>query len=327
MSASIRTVIRTLDETNAPKVCELYRKIYQEAFPFPEVYDPALLLENTRKYKKTHLLAFQEEELLGQVILTPAPWNPELFEVAGFMIAPEARDKNVVRPLARALRKEIFPSLSWKARYSESVTAHVISQKGDILLGNTHTALALNLLPSELFLHDPRLRSSSRGSCILSFGEAGSPPERTVLPPQYTSQLRELAENLLPRTFQEDSSSLEAESSLQAFPFPAASAIYLSASRLGKDFDQRLNLLLEEHQNHEALMLQLPLQRGIAQAVEFARTKGFSLGGFLPHWFTSGDGMLLQRIKSEPLWEEIQVLPGRGTELLDMVRRDWKKPS
>ena len=325
MPAPTQTVIRTLDETNAPKVCELYRKIYQETFPFPEVYDPVLLLENTRKHRKAHLLAFQGEELLGQVIVTPAPWNPELFEVAGFMTTPEAQGKNVTRPLARALRKEVFPSLSWKARYSESVTAHVISQKGDIFLGNTHTALALNLLPSELFLHDPRLCSSSRGSCILSFGEANSSPERTLLPPQYAPQLRELAEGFLPRTFQEDCSSPEGESILQAFPFPAAGAVYLSASRLGEDFDPQLDRLLEEHEHHEALMLQLPLHRGIAKAVECAQRRGFSLGGFLPHWFTSGDGMLLQRVKGEPLWEEIQVLPGRGTALLEMVRQDWEK--
>ena len=35
--------------------------------------------------------------------------------------------------------------------------------------------------------------------------------------------------------------------------------------------------------------------------------------------------MLLQRVKGEPLWEEIQVLPGRGTGLLEMVRQDWEK--
>jgi hypothetical protein len=74
-------------------------------------------------------------------------------------------------------------------------------------------------------------------------------------------------------------------------------------------------------------MLQLPLQGGIAKAVACAQKKGFSLGGFLPHWFTSGDGMLLQRVKREPLWEEIQVLPGRGTALLEMVRQDWEKTS
>ncbi len=325
MNASAKTVVRILDETNAPKVCELYRKIYQENFPFPEVYDPSLLVENTRKHKKIHLLAFQEDQLLGQVIITPAPWNPELFEMAGFMVPPEARNRNVARPLYRALKNHIFPSLSWKARYSESVTAHVISQKGDLLLGSSHTALALNLLHPELFRHDPLLRSSSRGSCILGFGETGSPSNATVLPFRYAPQLRELATGLFPRTFEEDAFTPEERAEIQAFPFPAARTAYLSALRLGENFGKRLDFLLKEHGENESLMLQLPLQNGITEAVELARERGFSLGGLLPHWFVSGDGMLLQRVKTEPLWKEIQVLPGKGTELLEMVRSDWRR--
>jgi hypothetical protein len=56
--------------------------------------------------------------------------------------------------------------------------------------------------------------------------------------------------------------------------------------------------------------------------VEVAREKGFFLGGFLPGWFPKGDGILLQRLTSEPDWNAINVLPGRGERLLEFVRND-----
>jgi hypothetical protein len=240
------------------------------------------------------------------------------------MVLPEARSTGVGKMLARDLLEKVFPSLDWSARYTESTTAHVHSQKVDLHMGHIHSALALEILPTRAYRHDEVFQAKGRVSCVMSFFENPSRPGAPVcsLPGRYAGQLRELAGDFSPRKFREDGEPLEGEASLQVIPFETAGTVYLPVDRLGADLPARLDRALSGLEGMAAAVLELPLSAGISAAVEAARRRGFFFGGFLPRWFENADGLLLQRTRGEPHWQDLHLLPGREEGLARMVRAD-----
>lgn len=316
--------IKRLDASSAPGVCSLYRTVYGDDFPLSSVYDPSALLEANEQGRQVNLVALEEDRIVGQAVTVRSAWNPRLYELVGLMVLPEFRKSGLGGDLARALLEDVFPTLNWGVRYTESVTAHVKSQKVDIAMGHIHCALALENVPAKTFGHDKVFGDVRRGSSIMSFFEnrENLSTGTTVLPARYAEVLHELASGFSTRSFAEDTAGPSGISELQVIPFQDAGTVYLIGKKVGKDMSIELDKVLEEISGMYCTLLQLPLVPGISAAVESARERGFSLGGFLPGWFPEGDGILLQRLTSEPDWDAINVLPGREERLVELVRSD-----
>jgi GNAT superfamily N-acetyltransferase len=316
--------IKRLDASSAPGVSDLYRTVYGDDFPLASVYDPSALLEANQQGRQVNLVALEEDRVVGQAVTVRSAWNPRLYELVGLMVLPEFRKSGLGGDLARALLEDVFPTLKWGVRYTESVTAHVRSKKVDIAMGHVHCALALENVPAKTFGHDKVFGDVSRGSSIMSFFENREDPSTgtTVIPARYADVIQELASGFSPRIFTEDMASQEEISELQVIPFADAGTVYLVGKKVGEDMSVELDKVLEEISGMYCTLLQLPLVPGISAAVEVARERGFFLGGFLPGWFPEGDGILLQRLTSEPDWDAIKVLSGKGKRLLELVRND-----
>ena len=50
---------------------------------------------------------------------------------------------------------------------------------------------------------------------------------------------------------------------------------------------------------------------------------GYFLGGILPRWFDT-DGLLMQKIKGKPNWEEMQIHYDDDRKIVDLIRADWQ---
>ena len=324
MTEPARFSIRQVDEASAPDVCQLYRTIYGDDFPLPDVYDPALILEANRSGRQVNLVALDGDTLAGQAVAVRSPWNSRLYEMVGLMVLPEARSSGVGRMLARELLGNVFPRLDWSARYTESTTAHVNSQKVDLRMGHVHSALALEILPPDAFGHDEIFETAGRVSCVMSFFENPADPGSgpCFLAKRYAAPLQELAGDFSPREFKEDGGALEGKSSLQVIPFEKAGTAYLPVEHPGADLAFRLDEVLAGLDGMSVTLLELPLTEGVSAALELAREGGFFFGGFLPRWFENADGLLLQRTAEEPHWDGIHVLPGHGEDLVRMIRAD-----
>lgn len=320
MNAKNDISIRRLDGSTVPAVCELYRSIYGEDFPIPWVYDPVELEKREEDGRQATLLAFKDDRIVGQVAAVRSPWNPKLFELTGLLVLPRFRGLGIGGMLASHLMSQLLPELGWAARYTESTTAHDISQRVDLKMGHRHCALALNLLPPSTYRHDDIFIASGRVSCVMGFAEKEGDTSVVHLPSRYGQVLKELAEGF-PRDFVEDDGAPEGESSFEVSAFPVAGTAYGAALSLGKGFGEGLKKEMAAYDAFPTTMLQLPLVKGIDRAVEEAFAQGFRLGGFLPRWFESSDGLLLQRT-GLPRWNEIKVVTPRGQRLLSIVRKD-----
>lgn len=313
--------IRRLDSSSVPAVCELYRSIYGEDFPLPWVYDPNEMDRREQDGRQATLLAFKGEQLVGQVAAVRSPWNPKLFELTGLLVLPHFRGLGIGGLLASHLINQLLPELGWVARYTESTTAHDVSQRVDLRMKHHHCALALNLLPPATYRHDDIFIASGRVSCVMGFTEresGGLSP--CYLPSRYCDAIKELADGF-DRTFVKDEMPPEGEASFEVSAFPVAGTAYVAALTMGDGFGAALKRDLAPYEPFPATMLQLPLTKGVDRAVEDAFAQGFRLGGFLPRWFESSDGLLLQRT-GLPRWNEIRVVTPKGQRLLEMVRKD-----
>lgn len=316
--------IQRLDVSCAQGVCDLYRTIYGDDFPVASVYDPSALLDSNLKGRQVNLVALEGERVVGQAVTVCSEWNPRLYELVGLMVLPEFRRTGLGRDLARVLLEDVFPTLDWGVRYTESVTAHVNSQKVDISMGHVHCALALENVPARIFEHDKVFGNVHRGSSVMSFFEnqADVSNRTTVLPARYAEVLQNLAQGFGHRIFNEDKASPHGMSELQVIPFHDAGTAYLVGKTIGKEMSVKLDEVLTEVSGMYCILLQMPLVPGISSVVETARERGFFLGGFLPRWFPESDGILLQRTRSEPDWDAIHVLPGKGERLVELIRSD-----
>lgn len=313
--------IRRLEESSAGEIPRLYRAIYGDDFPAPVVYDSEAILKADRDGDQVTLLAFSGDRVIGQAVASRSAWNPGLYELMGLMVLPEFRSSPAASILAKAITDEVLPSLGWEARYTESTTAHDRSQRIDLRMGHRHCALALNLLPGRAYGHDELFSVSGRVSCVMSFMERpGLSPLDTWLPSRYESALLALSEGF-PREFRRGEVPPGKEASLKLTVFPVAGVAYVTVTDLGENLADTMEESLAKLGNLDTIMLQMPLLPGIDRSVEVVREMGFRLGGYLPRWFQGADGLLLQRT-GEPLWEEIKLLPPRGTMLMDLVRSD-----
>lgn len=317
-------VIKKMDESTAYLVSDLYRKVYGDDFPVKSVYDPEALVASNKSGDLVNLLAFCDGEVAGQAMVGRSPWNITLFEMMGLIVLPEYRKSGIAELLSRELIEKILPGVNWTARYTESTTAHRGSQKVDVRMGHVHSALALNILPSDAYSHDELFNVKDRVSCVMSFAEKeGLMPQRVVLPDIYGEHLKEIASYLQPRVFDEDSGYIGADSEFSVYPFESAGTVYITATKTGGDFYRSLQKILQENSSSVTHILQLPLESGISEAVREAQSLGFFLGGYLPRWFKGSDGLLLQRSEVSD-WSSIKVLPGAGERLLDMVRKSME---
>lgn len=317
-------MVKRMDQCTAHLVSNLYRKVYGDDFPVKSVYDPEALVASNKSGDLINVLAFYDGNIAGQAMVGRSPWNVTLFEMMGLIVLPEYRKSGIAELLSRELIEKILPEVNWTARYTESTTAHRGSQKVDVKMGHVHTALALNILPSDAYSHDELFNVKDRVSCVMSFAEKeGLIPQRAVLPEIYGEYLKEIASYLQPRVFDEDSGYIRSDSELSVYPFESAGTVYITALKTGRNFYRSLHESLSKNSSTITCILQLPLESGISEAVREAQSLGFSLGGYLPRWFKGSDGLLLQRT-TVPDWSSVKVLPGAGERLLDIVRESME---
>ncbi|MEN6490091.1 MAG: hypothetical protein ABFD66_14645 [Smithella sp.] len=96
---------------------------------------------------------------------------------------------------------------------------------------------------------------------------------------------------------------------------------------IGDHFTEAFRNLEVQAINKQAVVLQVYLNLTIpwvASAVNMLRDRGYFFGGALPRWF-DGDGLLMQKVRCSPDFDDIVVESADAEKLLEIIQEDWER--
>jgi hypothetical protein len=98
----------------------------------------------------------------------------------------------------------------------------------------------------------------------------------------------------------------------------------LYVEQIGSDIAPAIDACEQTARERGSAVMQvyLPLDRPSAPAAtEILRRNGYFLGGMLPRWF-DGDGLMMQKLHSEPHFDTIRLYSPRAQKLSAFIRND-----
>jgi len=310
-------------------VARCFYAVYGDAYSLDTVYSPDALMQANAGGRLYSIVARSSRgDVLGHCALFPAPQCACLYEEGMLVVVPEYRNEAIAKQLVRYGLEVLAPQVPAKEVFGKAVCNHTISQKIGADCGFLETALELDYIPEEAY----KKEHSAIGpvSALWMFRCYRDRPHEVFFPETYEEVLGFLYNGLLSRRSLKKSGGtafLEQPSRVQRRLFGLQKVSRFYVEQIGSDFDITIERLEQTARGQGSTIVQvyLPLAAApAATAIESLRLKGYFLGGVLPRWF-DGDGLMMQKLYSEPHFDTIRLYSQRAEKLLDFIRRDWKK--
>ena len=315
---------------DAEGVVRLFRSVYGAGYPVSTYMDPQRLIEENRARRIISSVARTSRgDVVGHNALFNSAAHPGTYESGAGAVHAHYRGGKGIFTLMVDHGLEIaatFPEVN--AVFCEPVCNHIFSQKLTEKAGFILRALEVDLMPSSAYEKEATV--SGRVSAFLTFRTFHPRPHAVYLPAVYRDVLCFLYEGLDDhRDFRLSDSGAPSGSLSDIRPqvFDFAGVARVAVHQPGEDFALRMEQLERELEGKGIQVVQVWLNLAcewVGEAVETLRGRGFFLGGALPRWFDS-DGLLMQKIRSRPYWEGIQLFGDRAGQILKLVREDWER--
>ncbi len=322
--------IDLMQPRDAPGVAALFRLVYGQGYPVPTYYHPQELIQANQEGEIISVVARTAAgDIVGHNSLFNSAPHPKVYESGAGVVHPLYRNGSLFKPMIQHGVEVGAPRFGVEMVFGEPVTNHRVSQRIVQNLGWVSRALEAALMPAAAY--DQEKSAAGRVSTLLNFITTESHPREVFVPPFYRDQFdfcyqdmddqrRFLpAEQKVPR---------QRQSRLEVQVFDFAGVARMATLDAGRDL---VAVLAEREkelaQERGVVVFQLWLNLSWPWVGELARElegAGYFLGGVLPRWLDQ-DAVLLQKLLVEPDWEGAQLLPGRNSELLSMVKAEWKR--
>jgi len=310
-------------------VARCFYAVYEDAYSLDTVYSPDALTQANADGRLYSIVARSSRgDVLGHCALYPAPQSACLFEEGMLVVVPEYRNEAIAKQLVRYGLEVLPPQVPAQEVFGKAVCNHTISQKIGADCGFLETALELDYIPGEAY----KKEQSAVGpvSALWMFRSYRDQPHEVFFPETYEEILGFIYAGLsIRRSLRQTAGafSLEQPSRVQLRFFGLQKVARIYVELIGSDFDITIERLEQTARCQGSTIMQvyLPLAAAPAgAAIESLRLKGYFLGGVLPRWF-DGDGLMMQKLYSEPHFDTIRLYSQRAEKLLDFIRRDWKE--
>jgi serine/threonine-protein kinase RsbW len=316
------------DEAMALVRC-LYRT-YGYSYDCDYMYDPA----KVRELQEGGLMCSGVAvNLRGQIVAHIALHferpGAKVAEAAQAFVDPRYRGHGLFERV-KAFLKDHALSAGLYGIYSEAVTVHPYSQKGNLHLGANETGFLLGYIPATVSYNQIKERQQQRQSVALFYLKVNEGPARAAHPPpHHEAMVRQIYQyNGLARE-------LPPEAAGPAGPLPPSAQLdvkvradhneaFLRVRSFGQDLDGLVRYRLRELclGRVDCIYLDLPLSDPhTARLAPRLEDLGFFFGGIIPE-VADGDALRLQCLNNvavEP--GQIQVGSDHGKELLAYVLR------
>lgn len=315
---------------DAQGIVRLFKEVYGDGYPIKLFYDPQALEKANAEGEYYSIVARTASgKVVGaQHLFRSAPYRG-LYELGAGLVLKEYRRLGVNNRMMGFVFQDWLQSMrNIEETFGEPVCNHLHMQKVVAELKHVETALEVALMPAEAY--DREKSAEGRVATLLAFRCYQSLPHAVFMPSAYEKELRFLYSGLDDaRTLLISDTDLPggqtSKGEITFFDFARVARVAML--NVGYDFETYLEKLEEEGARRNLAVIQIWIKLGSrcsGAAAEVLREKGYFLGGLLPRWFNH-DGLLMQKLFTEPDFDGIQLYSDRAKTMFDMVREDFAR--
>lgn len=278
------------------------------------LYYPETILERIQSGQMVSCVAVTpENEIVGHLALNSDHPDARVGETGQAVVDPRVRGRNLFKTMKEFLVTEAQRK-NMVGIYSESVTIHPYTQKGNLSIGARETALLLSYIPGTISFRKIEGATSDqpappRQTALVYYLRVAQEPEREIYCPEHHREMvgRIYDENRMRRSFQPgwispDSCRSQIDLSVRS----EWSQAFMRVRAIGQGFyDLARNRLRELSINQIAcIYIDLPLcLPAVPFACEMLERLGFSFSGVVPEYM-DGDVLRLQYLNTEDYNQE-----------------------
>jgi hypothetical protein len=315
---------------DAEGVARLFLQVYGQGYPIKTFIDPSLLIEENNALRTISIVARTPQgDIVGHnAIFNSAPFKG-LYESGAGVVHPRYRGGAGIFAQMNAHGLDLGKNrFQIAGLFGESVCNHVFSQRMCAKLGAVNMAVELDLMPAAAYSREQSARG--RVSSLLDFIHIQPQAQTVFIPRVYSEALDFIYGGLTDeRTRRPATTPIPAgfTTELETQIFDFAQVARLAVKQVGGDFEQALAGLERDLDARGVVIVQVWLNLAwpwVGEVVDRLRKRGYFLGGLLPRWFDA-DGLLMQKTKNRPCWEEMQVHFERAQKIVSFARKDWEE--
>lgn len=272
-------------------------------------------------------------EIVGHLGLAFVEKESRVGETCTAAVDPRYRGRSLFKHMKQHLAEHARQTGLY-GLYSESVTIHPYTQKGNIAIGAKETGFLFGYTPASLEFHKlDRKRQADRQTVVLYYLRTNEEAPRDMyVPARYREIVGEIMDGLeLARTAREEMSAGPVGAArIDIRMRPNWGHGFLSLLDYGEDDVEMVRTTLEDMKLRQlaCIYLDLPLADPLtASRAERFRELGFFFAGIIPEYTSRGDVLRLQYLNNvafDP--DSVQVYSDFGKRLFEFALSEMPRP-
>ena len=317
---------------DAVGVAALYRAVYGDNYPVNDVYDPHKLISQGITGEAYRVVARTDAgEVVGHIALyRSSPPNRNLYEIGQMMVRQDYRVGSLASRLFEYSLAELPARYNIEQLWGEAVCNHLVTQQMSAEGGFLPAAIEVDLMPAEAYTRAFSRPPDTVGrvATLAIFRAFKAKPQTIYLPAMYEEELSFVYSLFaFGHNFEVSRQELPdgAATCGRTDVFAAAGVARITLSAAGRDLAAYTEKAERQARAEGAVVFQVYYPLTWPWAGEVAgtlRRQGYFLGGALPRWFDD-DGLLMQKVLTEPDFDGIFLYRKPAKKLLDYIRQDW----
>lgn len=292
------------------------------------VYHPEKIREVIEQGLQTSFVAVTPEgEIVGHFAMSRETPDAGVAETGQAVVNPRFRGRGMFETL-KGMAAEHARANGVYGFYSEAVTIHPYSQKGNLKLGAVETGILLSYTPQRLSFRNIEASIRSRQTTVLFYLRVNHEPERVVYLPSSHREMLEMIyrkgnfRRILKETSGAEPAGLPERSRVEVRVVNDVGSAFIRVCECGRDLRALVKSQLREMCGNriEFICLDLPLSDPAAAAgCPGLEALGFSFSGIIPELY-GGDVLRLQYLNNVTVYpDEVALASDFGRELFAYV--------
>ena len=274
---------------------------------FDFVYHPQKMRELIEGGLQVSIVAVTpDDEIVGHFAMTKEASASLVAETGQAVVNPRFRGRHLFESMKKKAA-ELAREQGIRGLYSESVTIHPYTQKGNLSLGATETGILLDYVPQQITFKSIDRQVSQRQTTVLFYLRTNEEPQREVYPPvQHREMIEKIYRHGSFRRVLKDSplrdiAELPAESRIEVKTHPELLIAFIRAHACGRDLTAFVKAHLRQMciNKYDCIHLDLPLcDPGTPLMAAAMERAGFSFAGVIPEFSDGGDMLRFQYLNN-----------------------------